>query len=131
TLVPAIGPYLIYASRFSVPMNGYFMTDFLTASYAYGTNFTDIFPSLHCAVSAYLIFFDLKWSRRRFMFCVVPCLGIWFSTIYLRYHYFADILAGFAAAVVALAVAYYARLREERGLPNQSRSFAGAGFKRG
>jgi membrane-associated phospholipid phosphatase len=114
TLVPAIGPYLVYASQFSVPLNGYFMTDFLAASYASGTNLTDIFPSLHCAVSVYLLFFDLKWSRRRFMLCLLPCAGIWFSTLYLRYHYFVDILAGFALGAAALAVARFARQREER-----------------
>ena len=112
TLVPAIGPYLVYARHFSVPLKGYFMADFLAASYAYGTNFTDIFPSLHCAVSAYLLFFDLKWSRRRFALCVLPCLGIWFSTLYLRYHYFADVVAGFAAAALALAIARFAWARE-------------------
>jgi membrane-associated phospholipid phosphatase len=114
TLVPAIGPYLVYASHFSVPLNGYFMTDFLTASYASGTNFTDIFPSLHCAVSAYLLFFDLKWSRRRFAICILPCMGIWFSTIYLRYHYFVDVLAGFVTAAIALTIAHFARRREDR-----------------
>jgi membrane-associated phospholipid phosphatase len=90
------------------------MTDFLTASYSSGTNYTDIFPSLHCAVSAYLLFFDLKWSRRRFTLCVLPCIGIWLSTIYLRYHYFVDIIAGFATAAVALAVAHFAQRREEK-----------------
>jgi membrane-associated phospholipid phosphatase len=113
TLMPAIGPYLAYASQFSVPLNGYFMTDFLEASYASGTNFTDIFPSLHCAVSFYLLFFDLKRSRRRFAVCLLPCIGIWFSTIYLRYHYFVDVLAGFALGAAALATARFASRREE------------------
>jgi hypothetical protein len=114
TLVPAVGPYIIYASRFSTPLRGYFMTDFLVACYAVGTNLTDIFPSLHVAASGFLLFFDMKWNRRRFWFCMIPCAGIWFSTVYLRYHYFADILAGFAAATLALAIARFARISEER-----------------
>ena len=114
TLVPAIGPYIAYRSVFNVPLAGYFMADFLAASYSSGTNYTDIFPSLHCAVSAYLLFFDMKWHRRRFVFCLLPCAGIWFSTIYLRYHYFVDILAGFAVTAIALYIARLARLREER-----------------
>jgi membrane-associated phospholipid phosphatase len=70
---------------------------------------------LHVAASAFLLFFDMKWNRRRFWLCLIPCAGIWFSTVYLRYHYFADILAGFAAAALALAIARLARRREERG----------------
>ena len=114
TLVPAVGPYIVYAARFSIPLKGYFMTDFLAACYAAGTNFTDIFPSLHVAASAFLLCFDMKWNRRRFRLCLVPCIGIWFSTVYLRYHYFTDVLAGFAAAAAALAIARMARRREER-----------------
>jgi membrane-associated phospholipid phosphatase len=113
TLVPAIGPYIVYADRFSVPLNGWFLTDFLTAIYPSGTNYTDIFPSLHVAVSAYLLFFDMKWRRARFWICLLPCAGIWFSTIYLRYHYFVDVMAGFALAAFALYITRLARLREE------------------
>jgi membrane-associated phospholipid phosphatase len=114
TLVPAVGPYIVYAARFSTPLKGYFMTDFLAACYAAGTNFTDIFPSLHVAASAFLLCFDMRWNRRRFWLCLIPCTGIWFSTVYLRYHYFVDVLTGFAAAAATLAIAGIARRREER-----------------
>jgi membrane-associated phospholipid phosphatase len=114
TLVPAVGPYIAYAARFSVPLKGYFMTDFLTSRYAAGTNFTDIFPSLHVAASAFLLFFDMKHNRRRFWLCLIPCVGVWFSTVYLRYHYFTDVAAGFVLAAAALAIAGQARRREER-----------------
>jgi membrane-associated phospholipid phosphatase len=116
TLVPAIGPYAVYTSEFATPLTGYFMTDFLAGIYPTGTNYTDIFPSLHCAVTAYLLLFDMKWNRRRFWICLIPSLGLGFSTIYLRYHYFVDVLAGLAVAAVALCIARSARLREERRL---------------
>jgi membrane-associated phospholipid phosphatase len=105
TLVPAVGPYIAYASAFSAPLKGYFLTDFLAAAYPLGTNYTDIFPSLHCAVALYLIFFDLKWNRARFYICLVPCAGIIVSTVGLRYHYFVDLLAGAAAAFVSILIA--------------------------
>jgi membrane-associated phospholipid phosphatase len=105
TLVPAVGPYIVYADRFTVPLKGWFLTNFLTSTYSSGTNYTDVFPSLHVAVSAYLLFFDMKWNRRRFKICLLPCVGIWFSTIYLRYHYFVDVLSGFTLAALALCAA--------------------------
>jgi len=110
TLAPAIGPYVVYAGEFTVPLKGWFMTDFLAAAYPAGTNYTDIFPSLHVAASAYMLFFDMKWNRPRFWVCLLPCAGIWFSTIYLRYHYFTDVIAGFTLAAVAM----YVVKREEK-----------------
>ncbi|MDR0476976.1 MAG: phosphatase PAP2 family protein [Desulfobulbaceae bacterium] len=114
TLVPAVGPYAVYASEFTRPLSGYFMTNFLASIYPTGTNYTDIFPSLHCAITTYLLLFDMKWNRRRFWICLVPSVGLLFSTIYLRYHYFVDVLAGLAVAAAALFIAHAARLREER-----------------
>jgi len=112
TLVPAIGPYVVYAGEFAVPLRGWFLTDFLAAAYPLGTNYTDIFPSLHIAVAVYLLMFDMKRNRARFRICVLPCAGICLSTIYLRYHYFVDALAGFALAAAGLYIAKLAERRE-------------------
>lgn len=104
TLVPAIGPYIIYATEFSIPLTGYLLTETLKDWYPSGTNYTDIFPSLHCAVSAYILFSDAMWHRRRFYLFLIPCIGIWISTLYLRYHYFVDIIAGAVVAAIALSI---------------------------
>ena len=60
----------------------------------------DVFPSVHLAASLYLLMFDWRHQRRRFWWFLVPCLILWFSTMYLRFHYFVDELAGVAAALV-------------------------------
>ena len=62
----------------------------------------DCFPSLHCAVSSYILFFDRRHRRWRFWLYLVPCVGLWVSTLYLRYHYFVDLVAGFALSAAAL-----------------------------
>ena len=59
----------------------------------------DVFPSVHVAVSAYLLLFDWRHRRRRFRWFLLPCLILWFSTLYLRFHYFVDELAGVVAAL--------------------------------
>ena len=43
---------------------------------------------------------------------LIPCVGIGFSTIYMRYHYGADVLAGFVLAALGLLV----ERREARAL---------------
>ena len=104
SLVPAAGPHLAEPEAFTVPLTGWVVTKFNAAVVAGGSNGVDVFPSLHCAVSAFLLFFDRRHSPWRYRLYLGPCVGLWFATIYLRYHYFADVVAGFALAAFALHV---------------------------
>jgi hypothetical protein len=113
TLVPAIGPYVAMADRFTVPLNGYWITNLLTALYPLGTNRCDAFPSLHVAASAYILLFDRRHRPRWYRAYLAPCVLLWLSTIYLRYHYGVDVLAGFALVVVGLWVAAEVWRRDE------------------
>lgn len=105
SLVPAAGPWVHLADRFSVPLEGSWITDLNARLIGAGSNGVDVFPSLHCAVSAYCLLFDRRHKPWRFRIYLVPCVGLWMSTVYLRYHYFIDLVAGFALAAAALAVA--------------------------
>jgi len=105
SLVPASGPYLAMADQFSVPLTGYWFTRWNAAVVAQGSNGVDVFPSLHCAVSAFFLFFDRRHRPWRFRLYVVPCVGLWISTIYLRYHYLIDLICGFTLAALALYLA--------------------------
>ncbi|MBI3857133.1 MAG: phosphatase PAP2 family protein, partial [Planctomycetes bacterium] len=84
---------------------------------ARGTTGVDVFPSLHCAVTAYLLGFDFRHNRRRFWILLAPGVGLCLSTIYLRYHYAIDVAAGFALSALALALAL--RKGAPRDLPAQ------------
>lgn len=116
SIVPAGGPHLAFPDVFDGPLTGFAVTRFNASIVAAGSNGVDVFPSLHCAVSFYLLMFDRLHARWRFWLHLVPCCGIWVATIYLRYHYAADLVAGFALAAFAL------RLPERWGgtSPNQS-----------
>jgi len=103
-LVPASGPYLAFARLYSVPLTGGWLTEVNAGFVDVGGNKVDVFPSLHCAASAFILAFDLRHSRARFWVFVVPVVGLWFSTVYLRYHYLVDLVAGFALAGAALMV---------------------------
>ncbi len=113
TLVPAAGPWVAMADQFRVPLTGGLITRWNDHIVRVGSNGVDVFPSLHCAISSYFLFFDRRHTRWRFLLYLAPCLGLWFSTIYLRYHYFIDVLCGFALSALALWIS--ARFeREER-----------------
>jgi hypothetical protein len=105
SLVPAIGPWSYLAGQFTVPLTGNALTTFMAGVIARGSNGVDVFPSLHCAVSAYLLLFDRRYKPLRFKLYVVPCVLLWVSTLYLRYHYLIDLIAGFVLTAIALAVA--------------------------
>ena len=103
-LLPAVGPHLDpgLAAHYTVPLVGGPLTRLNAEIVRLGSNHVDAFPSLHCAISSYLLAFDWRHARRRFWVYVVPCAGLWFSTLYLRYHYFTDLVAGFALSAAVL-----------------------------
>lgn len=105
SLLPAAGPYLSMTDQFTKPLAGWWVTKWNAAIVTAGSNKVDVFPSLHCAVSSFLLFFDRRHRPWRFKLYLFPAVGLWLSTIYLRYHYFIDVVCGFALAALALWLA--------------------------
>ncbi|MBK9161497.1 MAG: phosphatase PAP2 family protein [Nitrosomonadales bacterium] len=105
TLVPAAGPYLAFGDAFATQLTGGPLTVFNASLVKMGSTGVDVFPSLHVAVSLFILGFDFRHNRRRFWICLLPCLGLWCSTLYLRYHYLIDVLCGALLAAWALWIA--------------------------
>jgi membrane-associated phospholipid phosphatase len=112
SILPAVGPYIAMADAFTHPLEGWWFTDLTAQIVLAGSNRVDIFPSLHVANSLYILLFDYRYRRRRFWLCLAPCAGLVVSTIYLRYHYFVDVLFGLGLAWWAL---WLAQRVESRG----------------
>ena len=104
-LVPAAGPYLAFPELFTVPIVGGPVTHLNQMLVTAGSNRVDVFPSLHCAVSGYILGFSFRYQRREFWLLLLPICGLWLATIYLRYHYLVDVLFGLALSGVGLAIA--------------------------
>lgn len=104
-LLPAAGPYVAMAGEFHQPLAGGWLTRIHQAIVVRGTNGVDVFPSLHCGVTSFLLFFDRRHAPRRYRWLLAPVIVLWLSTIYLRYHYFVDVVAGFALSGIGLALA--------------------------
>jgi hypothetical protein len=104
-LFPAQGAYLDIPHAFHHPIEGGWITRFNDMVVRRGSNRVDVFPSLHVAASAFILFFDRRYARRRYLVYLGPAIGLWISTLYLRYHYGIDILAGFAVMAIGLVVA--------------------------
>jgi hypothetical protein len=119
TLWPAVGPYAAMAGRFQGPLAAGGLAAAHHAFVVRGTNGIDAFPSLHCALTAYVLFFDRSQAPRRFRLMLAPVVLLWVATVYLRYHYVVDIAAGFAVAAIGLWAASQPGLRRF----SRSRSF--------
>ncbi|HEY6094115.1 MAG TPA: phosphatase PAP2 family protein [Gallionellaceae bacterium] len=101
-LVPAAGPWLAHADLFQLQLTGGPITALNSTMVVQGSNRVDVWPSLHCAVSTFILGFAWRHHRREFAYLLLPVAGLWFSTLYLRYHYLIDVLCGFALATFAL-----------------------------
>ncbi|MFP6892799.1 MAG: phosphatase PAP2 family protein [Opitutales bacterium] len=127
SLIPAMGPHLHAPGQFTVPLQGWVLTVWNARLVEFGSSHVDVFPSLHCAVSCYLLVFDREHCPGRFKVCLLPCVLLWISTIYLRYHYLVDLICGFALAAFALWLAgKYSRRQHVSGSdPSTSRTQQG------
>lgn len=98
-LVPAIGPMYTLRDQYTVPLSQplaivnrqiEFM-DFARIK-------RDVFPSLHVGISFLVWLYAFRNSRRLFWILSPFILSLWVSTVYLRYHYLVDVLAGLVLA---------------------------------
>jgi membrane-associated phospholipid phosphatase len=101
SLVPALGPYLGEPQLFAQAIDGGFVYGLVAEIVKAGTNGVDVFPSLHTAVTVYILVFSAIWSRRLFWLALGPAIGLVIATVYLRFHYGIDVLAGLALAFAA------------------------------
>ena len=106
-LMPARSPH--YVLHTPAPLEGVLAAEaiweLLIAQW--GINKFDAFPSGHTGVSLILLFYAWRWSRKAFGILLPIVSTLIFSTVYLRFHYFIDLSAGTALAVVTIGLTWY------------------------
>ncbi len=93
-LFPARGPANAFPELFGPELEGIVLTPLNRIVVQNGASVYDAFPSLHVLITCALLEFDRRNCRRRFYWMILPVVGIFASTIYLRYHYAVDLIAG-------------------------------------
>jgi hypothetical protein len=99
-VVPAVGPGRAFPELFPSPLAGGVLTQANAAVVAWGSSVYDVFPSLHLLVTCVLLDHDRRAVPVRFRCMLLPAVGLVVSTLYLRYHYAVDLLAGLALFLV-------------------------------
>lgn len=106
-LVPATGPNINKFDyyRFENSVQGLFMTHEFRLSIAVVEKIKqDCFPSGHTAVSLTALLLAYRYARSSLVILWPLVLGLVFSTLYLRYHYVADVLAGILLAFLSVVL---------------------------
>ncbi len=98
-LVPAIGPVYTLRAQYTVPLQQSLPllnreVDFMD----FARIRRDVFPSLHVALSFVAWLYAYRNSKRLFWILSPLILSLWISTVYLRYHYLIDVVAGLILA---------------------------------
>ncbi len=100
---PALGPGPAFPSLYGQPLEGGMVSLFNAWLVGKGAAVYGTFPSLHVLITAILLDHDWHRCRGRFWCVLGPCVGLLASTLYLRYHYAVDLLAGLGAFAVLRA----------------------------
>jgi hypothetical protein len=102
--VPAFGPLVYHAHDYDTALAGGFFYRMVVAGVDAGGGPHGAFPSLHVGASVYLCLFDLRTNRLRGLTYLPIVLLIYVATVFLRYHYVVDLIAGTTIAVACLAL---------------------------
>ncbi len=126
-VVPGWGPYHLLAGKFEHPLEGGLFWRLVKATVDAGGSQKDIFPSLHTATPTYFAIFSYLHRRSlpfRFTWPIVAFAAtqIVIATMFLRWHYLIDIVAGLTLATAAALLSHRivsseTRRRDRQGLP--------------
>lgn len=125
TVVPGVGPFATLA--FAEPLNGGYWWRQVQVTVSTAGAQLDIFPSLHTAFPVYFALYALAYRRDTVFRWAWPVLAfvaanIVVATLFLRWHWFVDVLAGFSLAIAARTLSVWVTDRElQRGGPYDTR----------
>ena len=130
-LIPASSPrfalpeFGLIASE-DVRLNGYFFTAVIDMFMDKGAMRGGAFPSVHCCVSTVYLLNVYRYTPRKvFILSIIMVFGMYWSTVYGRYHYVIDVITGISLGLLFdwSARRCQARIQEDRTSCNFSKSF--------
>jgi membrane-associated phospholipid phosphatase len=102
-LFPIESPYHTLATMHTTPLTGGYFTAAIEFIERFGRVHGGAFPSAHVAGSTVAILASWRYRRWLFWVCLPFFISMCVSTVYGRYHYIADVLAGIAVGALGFA----------------------------
>src|SRR5580693_882803 len=112
-LFPIESPYHALAAMNTTPLSGGYFTTVIEFIERFGRVHGGAFPSAHVAGSTVAILASWRYRRWLFWVCLPFFVSMCVSTVYGRYHYIADVLAGIVVGALGFAAGSW--LMERRG----------------
>jgi len=114
-LVPMKPPWAYLDGAFTKKLQGIFLHNTFDSFYKRHNPSAEwgAFPSLHVGVSTLGLLISYRFKGmigrgRALFYILLPfVIGLWVSTIYLRHHWFIDIVAGWIVAIIAYEMGNY------------------------
>src|SRR4029434_3522028 len=107
-LTPARGPRFYLCEYYTLPLTGLWLTTPLQAILdALEGIQRDAFPSGHTAIAIIVLAMAARYQRRLFYPLLIITVSLMVSTVYLRYHYVIDVIAGVLLAGWCLGVTFW------------------------
>lgn len=100
-LVPAGGPASFFANHYTRDLAGHSITRSVDYIIHAGRVSFDCFPSMHVGIPFLLALYMRDYLRKAYPLILLYVACMAFATLYLRYHYLADVLAAFVYAPAA------------------------------
>ncbi|MGB9715991.1 MAG: phosphatase PAP2 family protein [Thermodesulfovibrionales bacterium] len=102
-LMPAVGPRFTIDHLQNIDLQGLFIAEQIqNILNALEGIKRDAFPSGHTAIPLVILYSAYKFKRIFFWLSLPVVAALIFSTVYCRYHYVVDVIAGFALAVMTI-----------------------------
>ena len=100
-LFPVDSPFYL-SPKLGEPLSGHFFYELVHFVSSRAGARGGAFPSLHVSISTVILLVTLKYQRR-WLYWVLPIYtGLVFATVYGRFHYLLDVIAGWALALVVV-----------------------------
>ncbi len=99
-MAPALGPRYSAPATFE-PQGGFLAPLAIWIVGSMGSPWA-VMPSMHVGATFYILGFDALHDKKRFLWFLLPVIGLAMSTTGLGFHYFSDVIMGIAVAVAGL-----------------------------
>lgn len=105
-LLPVEGPRFVLAEQYTVTFKGYLfkiIAEFLeTEAMLHG----GAFPSAHCSAATVILILSYKYDKKMLLWISPIIITLYISTMYGRYHYPSDVIAGMIAGFSAIKLSH-------------------------
>jgi membrane-associated phospholipid phosphatase len=102
-LFPALGPRFYLKDLQTTGLHGFFFAEpMMTFLNKLEGIKRDAFPSGHTGVTLIVLYLAYKYDRKFFRIALPVVSALIFATVYCRYHYVVDVIAGFALTLITI-----------------------------